>query len=384
MKILLIGEYSRLHNSLKEGLVKNDHEVLLIGSGDGFKNYPVDFNIAPKSKEIPFLLFFIKVFYKIFKFDLSKIEIAFRLYKLLPKLKDYDIVQLINEDILKTFFKFQIWFFKKIIEQNGKLFLLSCGTDYISVKYAFEKKPRYSILTPYFNNPNLKKKYKYILKYISKQNYQLHKFLYQNIEGVFASDIDYHIPLQGKPKYLGLVPNPINIHKLNFTSLQIVDRINIFHGINSENSFKKGSSFFEQALINIQSKYPEKVSIRITKDVPYKEYISLYDSSHIILDQVYSFDQGYNALEAMAKGKVVFTGAEKEWLELYNLEEDSIAINALPDVNQITHKLEWLILNPSKIVEISKSARAFIEREHDYIKITNQYVKEWTRKRNLG
>jgi len=36
---------------------------------------------------------------------------------------------------------------------------------------------------------------------------------------------------------------------------------------------------------------------------------------------VYAYDQGFNALEAMAKGKVVFTGAEKEWLELYNLEE---------------------------------------------------------------
>jgi len=35
MKILLIGEYSRLHNSLKEGLEKNGHNVTLVGSGDG-------------------------------------------------------------------------------------------------------------------------------------------------------------------------------------------------------------------------------------------------------------------------------------------------------------------------------------------------------------
>ena len=38
--------------------------------------------------------------------------------------------------------------------------------------------------------------------------------------------------------------------------------------------------------------------------------IKNYEQAHIILDQVYAFDQGYNALEAMAKGKVVFTGAE--------------------------------------------------------------------------
>jgi len=42
MKILLIGEYSNLHNSLKKGLLNLGHEVILLGSGDGFKKYDVD------------------------------------------------------------------------------------------------------------------------------------------------------------------------------------------------------------------------------------------------------------------------------------------------------------------------------------------------------
>ena len=37
MKILLVGEYSRLHNSLKEGLEKLGHDVTLVGKQDGFK-----------------------------------------------------------------------------------------------------------------------------------------------------------------------------------------------------------------------------------------------------------------------------------------------------------------------------------------------------------
>ena len=381
MKVLLIGEYSRLHNSLKEGLIKNGHKVLLIGSGDGFKGYPIDINIGSKMKESPFPFFLMKVVYRLFRIDLSKIEIAFKLYVLLPSLKKYDIVQLINEDILKTNLRFQKWFIKKLVTQNKKLFLLSCGTDYVSVKYAFDKKIRYSILSPLHKNPKLKKKYRYILKYISKQNLEHHMLLYQNITGVFASDIDYHIPLKGHPKYLGLIPNPINIEKLKFSPLLITgNKINIFHGINSENTFKKGNLFFEDALKIIQIKYSEKINVITTKDVPYKDYITLYNDSHIILDQVYAFDQGYNALEAMAKGKVVFTGAEKEWLDYYNLEEDTIAINALPDVDKIVEKLEWLILNPQKIIEISKNARAFIEKEHDYIQTANKYASYWANK----
>jgi glycosyltransferase involved in cell wall biosynthesis len=92
---------------------------------------------------------------------------------------------------------------------------------------------------------------------------------------------------------------------------------------------------------------------------------------------VYAYDQGYNALEAMAKGKVVFTGAEQEWLNHYNLQEDTVAINALPNTVHIASKLEWLINNPDKLIEISKNARAFIEKEHQYKNIANRYLKIW-------
>ena len=48
MKILLVGEYSRLHNSLKEGLVELGHQVTIIATGDHFKNYPVDIKLNRK------------------------------------------------------------------------------------------------------------------------------------------------------------------------------------------------------------------------------------------------------------------------------------------------------------------------------------------------
>ena len=97
MKILLIGEYSRLHNSLKKGLKELGNEVTLIGTGDLFKNYPVDISIKPtvfSYKPIP--LFIRKVFLRLIKKDLAEWEIGYRFKKLLPKLKGYDVVQLIN------------------------------------------------------------------------------------------------------------------------------------------------------------------------------------------------------------------------------------------------------------------------------------------------
>jgi hypothetical protein len=44
------------------------------------------------------------------------------------------------------------------------------------------------------------------------------------------------------------------------------------------------------------------------------------------------------------------------------------------------NELSFLIENPESIVAIGKRARAFIEREHEYVKIASQYVEAWKKK----
>ncbi|MBQ0786096.1 MAG: glycosyltransferase family 1 protein, partial [Oceanihabitans sp.] len=201
---------------------------------------------------------------------------------------------------------------------------------------------------------------------------------FKNIQGVISSDLDYHLPMRNDKKYIGLIPNPINVDKVEVASINITNKIVIFHGINDKNYYKKGNDLFDAALQIIKGKYASKIEIIEARSLPYSEYIKSYNSAHILLDQVFAYDQGYNALEAMAKGKVVFTGAEQEWLDYYHLKEDTVAINALPDAEKIAKKLEWLILHPEKIAEISKNARAFIEKEHHYILIAEKYLEAWS------
>src|SRR5690606_14799429 len=97
MRILLVGEYSRLHNSLKEGLLALGHEVTLVGTGDGFKNYPVDYSIEARffKSRIPNL--FRQAIFRLTKKDVAHWEYGFRFKKLLPRLIDFDVVQLISE-----------------------------------------------------------------------------------------------------------------------------------------------------------------------------------------------------------------------------------------------------------------------------------------------
>ena len=167
------------------------------------------------------------------------------------------------------------------------------------------------------------------------------------------------------------------MEKLEYISPVINDRIVIFLGINRWTYNQKGIAYFEKALEIIKHKYSEKVEIIVSESLPYDKYIQIYNQAHILLDQVFGYDQGYNALEAMAKGKVVFTGAEKEFMEYYQLDK-RVAVNALPDVNALVNELSQLIENPLEIEAIGKRARAFIEREHEYINVAQKYLEKWS------
>jgi glycosyltransferase involved in cell wall biosynthesis len=377
MKILLIGEYSRLHNSLKEGLVSLGHEVITVASGDHFKKYDVDYFIhSAFFSGFWFIRKAASLAYKITTIDLEKIERAVRFYFILRKLKGYNHVQLINSDAFETYPFLARFLYKKVFGNIESRSLLVCGDDTPIIDYLFKKELKYSVLTPYFEDNSLRKKFEFPLKYRTKSYRKTFDWLTENCNSLIASDLDYKIPLEAMGYKPSFIPNPINTDIIEYKELEIKTRIVIFLGINRGSYIKKGIPFFEKALALIKEKYNAKVEIIISENIPYNKYIELYNRAHILLDQVYAYDQGYNALEAMAKGKVVFTGAETEFTKHYNLTE-KVAVNALPDVDSLVNELSFLIENPDELIAIGKRARTFIEKEHNYIKIAYNYLDVW-------
>ena len=79
MKILLLGEYSNVHWTLAEGLRQLGHKVTVVSNGDFWKNYPRDIDVSRHSSS---------------SFD--GVRLALRIALLLPRLRGYDVVQLIN------------------------------------------------------------------------------------------------------------------------------------------------------------------------------------------------------------------------------------------------------------------------------------------------
>ena len=381
MKILLLGEYSRLHNSLKEGFVTLGHEVSIVGCGDKFKQFPVDYSIYARicnDNKIANLLY--RGIRKVIGLDFEKIEKAIRFYLLIPKLNDYHHVQLINSDALETYPILSRFLYKKLFKNIQNRSLLICGDETPIVDYLIKKEFKYSVLTPYFEDNSIEKEFQFPLKYRKNSYRKTFDWLKENCQNLITSDLDYEIPMRKMGFQTTFIPNPINTDTIAFQNVEIEDKIVIFLGINRLSYIKKGIIYFEKALEIIREKYADKIEIIVTENLPYKEYISKYNKAHILLDQVFAYDQGYNALEAMAKGKVVFTGAETEFLNQYHLQEDEVCINAVPDENEIGVKLSFLIEHPEKISKISKNARKFIEKEHDYKVVAEKYLACWSDK----
>jgi glycosyltransferase involved in cell wall biosynthesis len=314
--------------------------------------------------------------YRFTGLDLEKTEKGIRFYFLLPILKGYDHVQLINSDAVETHPAFELWLYKKLLRQNKKMGLLVCGDETPVIEYNLSGKQKYSILTPYLNDPALKPMFRYSLKYTQKKYRRLFGWVAGKASATITSDLDYTLPMQAMGYTVNHIANPVNVDAIAYLPMEIKGKVVIFLGINRLSYIKKGIPYFEGALQIIQRKYPDTVEVIITENVPYAEYIKSYNSAHILLDQVYGYDQGYNALEAMAKGKVVFTGAETEFMQHYNLTEN-VAVNAIPDAEAIAAALSALIENPSEIQAISRRARAFIEKEHHYIDVAGKYITIW-------
>lgn len=377
MKILLVGEYSRLHNSLKEGLEAAGHTAAIVSTGDGFKGYDSQYSIKSVLENSNI---YNGTRYRIVKsilWRLVLLERGVRFYMLLPKLKGFDHIQLINSNALETPGWLTKWLLKKLLKQNNcSMTLLVCGDETPVTEYALSGKLKYSILTPYLNNSSLKKQYHYSLKYLDASYRSRFNWIVKRAANIITSDLDYEIPMQAMGYNTHFIPNPVNTNIIAFTPLEITDKIIIFLGINRHSYGKKGIHYFEETLEIIRQKYPDKAEIIVTENIPYAEYINLYNRAHILLDQVYAYDQGYNALEAMAKGKVVFTGAEAEFTAYYNLTEP-VNVNALPDAIAIAEALSYLIENPQEIIAMGKRARAFIEKEHEYRMIAGKYLGVW-------
>ena len=363
MKILLIGEYSNLHYTLACALRELGHQVTLVSNGDFWKAYPRDIDVSRTPGH------------------LGGIRLLCRLWRLLPQLRGYDVVQLINPMFFELKAERLFWFYDYLRKHNRKVFLGAFGMDYYWVHTCTHEKPlRYSDFNIGSTLRTDAEALKYQHDWIGTAKERLNKHIAADCDGIITCLYEYDVCYrQHFPEKTCFIPLPVQIPPAPDIRDTAKAEVSVFIGINRERSAYKGTDIMLQAAQTIQARYPQQLKIQIAESVPFAEYSRMMDSSDAILDQLYSYTPSMNSLLAMAKGIICIGGGEPENYEIINETELCPIINVEPTYESVYQAVEQLVLNPERIPELKRQSVEYVRKHHDYLKVAQQYIDFWRR-----
>lgn len=359
MKILLLGEYSNVHWTLAEGLRQLGHSVKVLSNGDFWKNYPRDYSLVRTPTRI------------------GGIAYLLRLLWFLPRLRGYDIVQVINPMFLELKAARIFPVYRYLRRHNRKVIMGAFGMDYYWVNTCSSPNSpfRYSdfnIAQKLRHNADAEKER---ADWLGTDKERLNRYIATDCDAIVAGLYEYWRCYQ-----------PIFPHKTHFIPMPIVtgqhkrqhfynptQPLKIFIGISKGRSEYKGTDIMLKAAQAIAQKYPDQVELRVAKGVPFAEYVEMMNGSDAILDQLYSYTPSMNPLEAMARGIICIGGGEPENYEIIHEDHLRPIINVLPYYESVYQALEHLVLHPELIPLLKRQSIEYISKHHDYIKVAKRY-----------
>lgn len=365
MKILLIGEYSNVHWTLAEGLRALGHTVCVVSNGDFWKNYRRDISLV-RSSYTP----------------IDGLKYLLQTYLTLPRLRGYDIVQLINPMFLELKAERILPIYRFLRRNNGRMFLGAFGMDAFWVECA-TKTPhvfRYSDFN--IGDREISNDYtrEQIADWRNTPKAILNHMIADDCDGIIAGMYEYHTSYKEQhPGKLTYIPFPINSEPHNMRPYTTGRKLRFFIGIQRSRSIYKGTDIMLRALERLHAAYPDECEILKAENVPFEQYTRMVNDCDILLDQLYGYTPGMNALLALAKGKIVVGGAEEECYRILGENELRPMINVIPDENDVYNKLENLIKEKHRVADLQRDSIKLIERHHTPEKVAQRYIEFWTK-----
>lgn len=359
MRILLLGEYSNVHATLAKGLKALGHEVVLASDGDGWKNYERDVDFARG------------------RGFLGEIKFLFRLLIKFHRFRDFDVVQLINPVFLELKAARIYPFYRFLRKNNRKIFLCALGMDYFWMRvgsdgstfrysdFCLGSKPR--------NYPGLDLQKKDWLK--GKKG-MLNKMIASDCDGIIAGLYEYYESYRSYfPDKTIFIPLPV-VCATQYRKT-IHSKIRFFIGIQKTRNEYKGTDIMLKALQLVHAKRPEECEIVKVESVPFEQYQKMLNSSDVLLDQLYGYTPGMNALLAMEKGLIVVGGGEPENYQILNEAVLRPIVNVEPDLQSVVAGLNWILDHKSQLAKMSVDGQLYVRKYHDYQNVAKKYLEFW-------
>ncbi len=359
MRILFFGDYSNLHACLAKELRRRGHEVSVISDGGGYMQTARDITLKRDAGIAGSLKYLSSVF------------------SLIQRLKDYDVVQLINPNFL-SLRPGKIKYFFDILKGNNRgVFLTLAGDDYFFTKACLEGRMfRFSEFCVGDRKTEFENQSHRGEKWIGNELRILNEHIYNNVDGAMSVLPEYDMaarPILGDK--LVFTNIPVDLENLKWRLPDISGKIRIFIGMRGGMEIQKGTAILLDVALELQRELPEMCEVVVARNLELNEYLRRMSISNIVLDQLYSYSPGTNGFQAMALGPVAGTGAQPEFYEY--IGESCRPIIALSPLTDTEQTLRELILNPERMEIMSREARELVERHNDVAIVADKFEKHW-------
>ena len=371
MRILLIGEYSNVHHTLCEALRRAGHEVLLISDGDGWKDYPRDIDLRRRMQG-----------------PVGSACYLAKLVSLLPRLKNYDVVQLINPVFLDVKPRWNRWVFNYIKRHNRKVSVGCFGDDYYVIsRMQDDKYLRYTDFyaqgRPIDHAINRKR----IAAWLQGPKAELTRYVMAKADALIACLYEYYKVYATEeflPK-LHYLPLPIHQQAVPLsspvpvrTSGDLVAHpprpLRILLAVQKQRGQMKGTDQIVPLLHRLAQEYPRNLELLRIESVPFEQYCREVEAADVIVDQLYSYTHAMGALEAMRRGKVAISGGELCDFGTFTMQAP--CINLRPFEDEVNYRmLEETLLDRQKIARLSRDSQAYVKKYHDADVVAQRFVE---------
>lgn len=391
MKILLIGEYSNLHHTLCEALRRAGHDVLLVSDGDGWKDYPRDIDLRRQHPG-----------------PLGSLLYLSRLATLLPRMRGYDVVQIINPVFLDVKARWNRWVFD-YLRRHNRLVSVGCfGDDYYVVNrmqdpQLFDYTDFQAYGRPIEHDNNRRR----LANWNAADKAALTRHVMANAGCLVACLYEYW-KVYDEPSFhsrLHYVPLPVqtlavkpqdnpeagsaNNQQGDIAGHSVrpsTDKpVNILFAAQRTRAQMKGTDQLEPLFDRLAKAYPDRVRLHKIVSVPFAEYRRLVAEADVVVDQLYSYTPAMGALESLSQGKVVISGYETEYARFLNDVEASGIINLRPFADDDNYALlERLLTDAEAIERLRQAALSFVRRLHDADRVASLYIEAWSSAMGVG
>lgn len=368
MKILFAGDASNYHRSLALALRELGHEAVVASDGSRWMNTERDIDLS-----------------RPFPGKLGGLGLSIKLNVLASRFKGYDVVHISNPIFVGLRPHRVKRFFDRLRRDNRAVFLTALATDTAYMEEANSPmRLRYSewhvegVPTPHaLQCGNIRN------NWFSAPLCTHCEDVYGRIDGVVSALYEYHLAFQSRfdGEHLAYGGIPVDTRRLELVHGDSVpEKVRIFIGLQRNRLTEKGTDRMLAAARRVVERHPDRAELVVVENRPYAEYIELMKSSHVLLDQLYSYTPATNALIAMSYGLVAVSGGEDDYYDFIGEMENRPIVNALPDDDVLTSLIEQIVLHPERLPEAARRSREFVVKHNDSRVVARRFLDFWNKR----